>query len=258
VAITTEPQTKRRRWWVRGIIVVVSIVTAWHIFATFLWVAPPTHLRDLVPGNFLTSWMIPFFGQSWSVFAPEPINGNYTLEVRGMWTDGSGTTVTPWVNATKIELSMAQYNLAPPRAANLAVQQASQFKNAYDNLTADHRVIVALGYFKGNWRGRLEKKLDSYGTTSVVPPYMTQELYTDAYATQVARAVWGKQVQEVQFKVYRLNIAPFEDRHTRSLAPQPVQLANIGWRGVVTIAGQNQTDFAKIFNEARAKSGVEN
>jgi hypothetical protein len=253
-------EKKGRRWWVRVILVVVSLVTAWHVFATFLWVAPPTHLRDLVPGNFLTSWMIPFFGQSWSVFAPEPINGNYTLKVRAEWVDAGGkTTVTPWINATSIELSMAQDNLFPPRAANLAVQQASQFKTAYDNLTADHRVIVALGYFKGaDWRARLEKKLDSYGSTALVSAYMKQELYTDAYATQVARAVWGKQVEQVQFQVSRLNIAPFEDRKTPKRAPQPVQLADVGWRGVETLPGQSATDFARIFNEARVKAGIEN
>src|SRR5690625_6020841 len=33
------------------------------LFATFLWIAPSSALRDVVPGNALQSYMIPMFGQ---------------------------------------------------------------------------------------------------------------------------------------------------------------------------------------------------
>jgi hypothetical protein len=253
------PTSRGRRWAIRAVLMVCLALTAWHIFATFLWVAPVTPLRQIVPGRVLTQYMLPLYGQSWSVFAPDPINGNYTLKVRASWArQGSSEVVTGWVNATASELALSRDNPFPPRAANAAVQQASQFLDAYGTLNADSKNTVAKGYFEGSdWRKRLEDALTPAADGSSVNSYLSQEYYTDAYATQVAKAVWGSKVQQVQFEVSRTNIPDFDERNAGG-PPQPIQLANIGWRPPVEMPGQSDEHFAEIFNQARAKASNEN
>src|SRR5690625_2115613 len=78
-----QPVARRRLGAVKRTVTLVAVLfTAFHVFATFLCIAPSSPLRDVVPGNALQSYMIPMFGQSWSVFAPEPINGDYRLQIR--------------------------------------------------------------------------------------------------------------------------------------------------------------------------------
>ena len=118
--------------WVRVVALIAVLFTGWHVFASFLWIAPYSqNAREVVPGEMLTNYMIPLFGQSWSVFAPEPINGDYHFNVRATLDDGSETG---WVSATDVELSMIQYNLTPPRAGIQSSEVASSYKGAFDSM----------------------------------------------------------------------------------------------------------------------------
>jgi hypothetical protein len=244
---------------VRGAFVFVAILLLWHLLASFLWIAPySATARSVVPGNLLSQYMLPFFGQSWSVFAPEPINGDYTLKVRATVRDDEGERTTKWVDATQVELSMVQYNLFPPRAGIQSSEVASTFKDTWDALSADHRVIVGLNYYKGeDWVERLDEKLRSYGEegtegsgVDVVAPYLAAERMTLAYATQVAEAMWGDAVDTVQFEVYRQNIVPFEDRHNPDAERPPKQIAEVGWRAPIVLPGQSTSAFSDVFRSA--------
>ncbi len=240
----------------RVFLIVVALVAAWQILATFLWIAPPSGLRELIPGNLLQRYMIPMFGQSWSVFAPDPINGDYRLEVRAVVKQGKSEQTTRWVDATAAELALEHHHLFPPRAAIQSSELASEYKSAYDNLSADHKAVVALGYFKGDdWQNRLQTKLDSYGDTQVVGPYIAQEDKVIAYSTQVAEAAFGKGVVEVQFAISRQNVVPFQDRNVPNVQRPPVQTAPTGWRGTIVRPGQSSADFAATFRRAMAESG---
>jgi len=200
--------------------------------------------------------MIPMNGQSWSVFAPAPINGDYRLQVRAYVQNGTSSYTTPWVDATEVETSMLTHHLFPPRASIQSTELASRFKSSYDKLTADHKVVVKLGYFESDdWEQRLTSKLGSYGAQSAVDSYMREEHELSAYSTQVAYALWGTKVSRIQFVVSRRNVVPYGDRddpHARRPAPQ---VALTGWRGTVEEAGQSRSDFASVFRKAYAESG---
>ncbi|WP_285727938.1 DUF5819 family protein [Psychromicrobium xiongbiense] len=248
---TSTSTPVKRKPYVRVVMVLAVLLTAWHVAASFLWIAPYSDgARSAFPGGqpTLTAYMIPLFGQSWSVFAPEPINGNFTLKVRSSSTVNGQEQVTDWVDATAVELSMIQHNLFPPRAGIQAAELASEFKGAWDNLTADHKVIVGLNYTNGtDWSARLNDKLLSYGNPDVVNAYLIQETRVDRYATQVAKAIWGDKIERVQFQIYRQNITPFAQRNDPTVKPQPLQLANTGWRGLDAAPGQSSLDFAATF-----------
>ncbi|MFF1879522.1 DUF5819 family protein [Leifsonia sp. NPDC058230] len=229
-----------------------ALVTAWHVLASFLWIGPITPLRELIPGNALSSYMLPWFGQSWSVFAPAPINGDYRFHVRAVLADKSGNEiVTDWVAATDVELAMSHHTLFPARAANLGLKQASSLKAAWDALTPAQRKVAELNYFKGDdWLGRMQVALNEENknqNTDAVVRYIVQERYSDAYAVQVARAIWGDSVIRVQYQASRQNIIPFEDRHTPGAQKPALQFAPIGWRGLIVMPGQSEQEFADVF-----------
>ncbi|PDQ34662.1 MAG: hypothetical protein B5766_10060 [Candidatus Lumbricidophila eiseniae] len=250
----------RREPLVQMTFVTVALFTAWHIFASFLWISPVTPLRDIIPAKgLLTSYMIPWFGQSWSVFAPEPINGNYIFRVRATVKDASGNEqITKWVDATLAEFAMAEYNLFPPRGANLAIHQASLLFGAYGALTDEQKKFTGQDFFTGDvWLGDLYDKMGGQSSATATD-YIVQERYTDAYATQVSLALWGGKdvtVTKVQYDVGRQNVIPFDKRDDPNAKPEPYQPVITGWRGTIVMPEQSQSDFADTFVWAFNKSG---
>ncbi|MFC8598155.1 MULTISPECIES: DUF5819 family protein [unclassified Isoptericola] len=247
-----------RKWYVKVIAVGAILLTAWHIFASFLWISPPTPLRELVPGNLLSSYMIPWYGQSWSVFAPEPINGDYRFKVRAeIEQGGDTTTVTDWFTATDVEMGAARHNLFPPRGTSLGTQQASKLKGAWEKLTPEQKEIAALGFYEGDaWLGRMHAAMKEKGNEAAATDYIVQERYSDAYATQVARAVWGDDVVRVQYQVSRQNIVPFAQRNDPDAKrPDPTIVAT-GWRGLIDMPHQSDEAFANTFQAWMDGTGI--
>ncbi|WP_222847996.1 DUF5819 family protein [Ruania zhangjianzhongii] len=254
---TEEPREHTRLTTVKRVVILLgAFFTAWHIFATFLWIAPGSGLRDVVPGTLLHDYMIPMHGQSWSVFAPNPINGDYRLQVRAVTGSGEDAVETEWVDATAAEITMLTHNLFPPRASNAAMDVASRFKGAFDDLNEAQQEIVALGYYQGeDWRDRLQAALLEHGNEAAVMEYLETERLAGAYSTQVAQALWGEDVQQVQFIVSRQNVIPFAERNNPDAERPAVQPAPTGWRGPIVEPGQSQERFAEIFLTGVEESG---
>ncbi|MGO1839103.1 MAG: DUF5819 family protein [Candidatus Microbacterium stercoravium] len=238
-----ERNRPRRRLYVRIIMCGAALVTAWHVFASFLWIAPWAPIREVVGQDVLSSYMIPMFGQSWSVFAPEPVNGDYRFEVRAI-VDGEETE---WVSASDVELSMIRYNLFTPRAGIVGMDVSSQFKGAWGDLTDEQKDVAELNYFKADWEARMADAMKEYDDSTDVASYIEQEHRATAYATQVALAIWGDDVERVQFSATRQNVIPFNDRHDPDAERPGIQYSPTGWRGLVINEGQSQEAFTDVF-----------
>ncbi|MGO2112577.1 MAG: DUF5819 family protein [Pseudoclavibacter sp.] len=240
----------------RAVIVLLSAFTAWHVFASFLWIGPYNNIRQAIPGDMLQQYMIPMFGQSWSVFAPEPINGDYRLQIRATLGDEEGARETDFVDATAAEFAMLAYNLTPPRASIHANEVTSTLFNAYKGLSDEQKEIVALGYYSGNdWDDRLDAALEVTGDPASARAYFDAEQTVTAYATQAAYAVWGEEVTYVQFVVSRQNVIPYEQRNDPDAQRPAVQPVPTGWRGPVELPGQSRDNFANVFLRALELSG---
>ncbi|MGI6879938.1 DUF5819 family protein [Microbacterium sp. gxy059] len=243
--------TRRGRPLRRIVLVVLSLLTAWHIFATFLWVAPDSHLRDIVPGEkTLSGYMLPMFGQGWSVFAPSPVNGDYRVEVRAAYEDETGEVVeTDWVDATAVERSRAHHHLAPSRSAKLSIVYGQRLYKAYGDLDDAQKEIVGYNYFKDDWETRQRDALE--GDDKEASGYIRDERRVIAYATQVAYAVWGEQdFSRVQVRVSRQAIVPFDERDNPDYERKDPIVRDIGWRAPVEREGQSRDDFASYFCSA--------
>jgi hypothetical protein len=232
-------------------------LTAWHVLASFLWIAPAGPARDVIPGDTLSKYMLPMFGQSWSVFAPEPVNGDNRMFVRAVVKKDGKEITKDWIPVTDIETQMMTHKLFPARAANQSIDLASDYRSAYQKLDEAQQRIAGLNYYKDNWTDRLSETLrapvDAKGkavTTDkagMVPGYVDADFRSVRYATQVARAVWGRDVVRVQYRMERQNVIPFADRNDPEAKRPSVQYTPTGWRGVQVAAHQNDADFAKTF-----------
>lgn len=255
-----DPLPPKPKIWVRLVALIAVILAAWHIFASFLWIAPYSeNAREVVPGDLLTSYMIPFFGQSWSVFAPEPINGDYHFNVRAVIVGADGEErETGWVSATDVELSMIQYNLVPPRAGIQSSEVASGYKDAFDRMEEVDRAIIGGDFAVDEWEIGLRAALEQQDDEQVsalapdvrearIDELLAEEHRSTAYATQVAKAIWGDDVRQVQYRVSRQNIVPFAQRHDPGAQrPEPMVVLP-GWRGPVVEPGQDEDNFADVF-----------
>lgn len=233
----------------RILVLIAVALTGWHLFATFLWVAPRSELRDVVPGDALREYMLPMFSQSWSVFAPTPISGDYYFEVRAAVEQDGELEVTEWVRASDVEQSLATYRPFPPRAAKGGFNQARAFYVEWQDLQTDAKEIARLNYYKGeDWSDRLRTGLLSQTeATADVENYLQEERRSLAYATQVALAVWGEDVERIQFKASRQAIIPWSQRDDPEVERPEPRVSNPGWRGLVVEEGQSQEAFTDYF-----------
>lgn len=246
----TRPDQRRRlrQWLSNGAAGGVLLLTGWQIFASFLWIAPPTAMRQLVPGDTLERYMLPWFGQSWSVFAPDPINGDNEILVRARISGDNGTP-TAWVNATDVEYALAWHNPFPPKAATMGAHQAASFRDAWGALNTQQQQAVGQSFDN---EPALERALEHLGQGAAAATYLQEDERTAAYATEVAYSIWGSSVETVQFRVQRHDIVPFADRNDPNpQRPAPV-VSPTGWRAVTVPFTRADDGFRRTFQKAWA------
>ncbi|WP_217178589.1 DUF5819 family protein [Streptomyces sp. AC495_CC817] len=251
-ASAEQPAAARPKpaWWVKLIALAACLLTLWHVFASFLWIAPYSALREIPTQEVLAGYMLPMFGQSWSVFAPEPINGDYHFNVRAVIEEDGEEIETGWVSATDVELSMIRYNLFPPRAGIQSSEVASGQMNAYNKLNEKQQAVAALDFAKDDgeaWMRRTFEELE--GSDNPDPTaYMAEEHLATAYATQVAYAIWGADaVIKVQYRVSRQNVVPYAQRNDPNAQRPDPTFSTTGWRLPIEEEGQNRGNFADVF-----------
>lgn len=245
-AAVAEPRP-RPKWWVRLIAFAACLLTLWHIFASFLWIAPYSALREIPSQEVLSGYMLPLFGQSWSVFAPEPINGDYHFNVRAVIDEDGEEIETGWVSATDVELSMIRYNLFPPRAGIQSSEVASGQMNAYNKLDEKQQAVAALDFAAEDWEEWMVRSFEELEGESSTEAYMREEHLATAYATQVAYAVWGDDVVRVQYRVSRQNVVPYAERNDQGAQRPDPTFSTTGWRAPVEEEGQSRDDFGVVF-----------
>src|SRR5699024_9815937 len=135
----TEDTPRPRSAVQRTLMVIAMAITAFHLFASFLWIASSSTTSAALPVDPLTKYIIPMGGQASSLYAPEPINGDYYFDVRAVITTDAGEKTTEWVRATDVELDHSTYKLFPPRSAGLGIGVASDIKGSWEDLPDDQK-----------------------------------------------------------------------------------------------------------------------
>ncbi len=233
-----------------GLAFVLVGVLAIHFGVTFLWNAPPNPVKDVVGGQ-VSSYMRPFFVQNWSLFAPDPINTEEEILVRARvpGADGDGE-VTPWVSATEREWLVVDHNPMPSRASRLSSNLHRRLMSAWRGLSEEQRLVLTEPYDDMvDWTplaDDLKAAPGGAGDTRVATMVRADRVAT-AYATQVARSLWGEGVDAVQIRLRSTPVPRWPDRFGPDPDPATASVRQFGWRPVLVADGQDDDAFARAF-----------
>jgi hypothetical protein len=236
----------RRSAWVRGAAVVLALVLSFHFAATALWVSPAGPIYGAV-APVMNSYMQPFFQQHWSIFAPNPIDGDYTFLLRARWTDRSTGQLrtSDWVDVTTPEWNGILHNPLHPRSDLTTAGLSEVLGDDQDNLIDNQASIAERDYSHSGWDQLLADLSAQKGADpDWLKSYVRDQRVAAAFATQYAYARWGPDVEAVQIRLNYTPVPDFEDRADKDA--QPVSFFTyFGWRPTVVFDGQSQKYFAE-------------
>jgi hypothetical protein len=236
----------RRSAWVRGAAIILALALSFHFAATALWVSPAAPLYDAL-APVLTPYMQPFFQQGWSLFAPNPYQGDHTFLLRARLTDRSTGQLrtSDWVDVTRREWSGILHNPLHPRSDLYTDGLYSILNDDRDNLIDKQASICERDYSHSGWDQLLADLSAQKGADpDWLESYVRHERVAAAFATQYAYALWGPDVEAVQIRIGYTPVPNFEDRAGQDAQPTSV-FTSFGWRPTVVFDGQSQKYFAE-------------
>ena len=100
---------------------VASTLVGLHMLAVTLAAVPTNAVSEAFDPQ--TDYLSPFFGQSWRLFAPNPIDDDNTLLVQGAYVDDGGNLQsTEWINWTEVEQDVIEHRLVGGRAGYISTK----------------------------------------------------------------------------------------------------------------------------------------
>ena len=104
-----------------GFAAVASTLVGLHMLAVTLAAIPTNPVSDAFDPQL--DYLRPFFGQSWRLFAPNPIDEDKTLLLQGAYVDDDGDLqTTSWINWTKVEQDVIEHRLVGGRAGYISTK----------------------------------------------------------------------------------------------------------------------------------------
>lgn len=234
----------------RILAIAVCALLAWHFLATATWNSAPNAVRATIGQQNLQAWMIPLFGQSWSVFAPNPGSVNQSLEVRAQ----IGDTTTEWYSLTTRSAEHdVQGHLVPSRMYLNDFILADRFYDAALELPLAVRDRAGADLENDEWWLALEEDLRAASSTDIdskIESFLRYERTAMGLVSEVAIARWGSEVTAVQVRVVMTPVVRFAERGTD--AETKVTSFTDGWRPPLRVEGIDTTVFDSMFAEEGA------
>ncbi len=117
-----------------GILFMLAMI-GFHLLVLFLFNAPPNAVRIAVEPE-MNAYIMPFFYQDWSFFAPTPIDHDFSLLARLRLADGK---MTPWADISTPMIRAWQQN-------RLSAQEmlVTGVSNAMQDAARNHDVMNAI------------------------------------------------------------------------------------------------------------------
>lgn len=211
---------------------VIATVVAFVVIAgTALIVSPVgTPLRSEV-----RSVALPYFGQTWRVFAPNILKSDRSLEFRVGWRDDNGDMVrSGWVNITQIEQRTAEGNPLPSRIQKPSWNASGVLLERYNKLDEEQRTRVRDTFIEVN-QGEFgaipdATLIEQLGTDDGdVIRYLRMDYMMMRMTTLYGTAGFNEQIERVQWRV--VNHRPNDFTHRFDDEDQYVPyITTFGWR----------------------------
>ncbi|MCF3177216.1 hypothetical protein IPZ61_28355 [Streptomyces sioyaensis] len=171
----------------------LAVVVAIHLAMMFLHVAPSNTLSRQ-QGALISDYVYPEYEQNWKLFAPNPLQQNIAVQVRGqLRTEDGAVRTTGWTDLTARDGRAILHNPLPSHT------QQNQLRRAWELFSSSHnaqnrpvgprgelseryiRRLVLLR-MEGEWTrggGRVEQIQVRSQTTAVTPPPWSAEKISD-------------------------------------------------------------------------------
>lgn len=224
-----EPQHLTRGARATGIVASLVLIVA--MLGTLLVVSPEgTPMRSAV-----RSAALPYFGQTWRVFAPNILKINRVFEIRAQWRDDDGELVTSgWVSVTDIEQRDVGGNLMPSNIRKASWNASGTYLQRYNTLDNAQRERVRDTFIKaidGQFRPiPVEDLIADLGEDDAdVIRFLRMDYMLMRYATMYATAGFGEDIERVQWRVVRQRPNDFTHRFDEKQQFEP-DSTTFGWR----------------------------
>lgn len=242
------PETVRDtpvRSWQRHLVAVLAVVAVLHSAILVLWLAPSSPARSAVGTSNLTTYVNPYFQQSWGVLDPSAQFLDESFRMRAHVKDDSTgkDRVTEWIDVTSAEGGALRHTLDPARVHVIARKLATNLNGAMYDLNAAQRKLVQTNYITtplSTLRGRLAEA----GDRPAVDTYMKYDLMATRFASMYAKAKFsGTTILEVQYLIGRRKVPSYADRKDTSLKDQKFAQFAFGYRAAFKGSYEAQSAF---------------
>jgi hypothetical protein len=216
---------------------VASTIVGLHMLAVSLAAVPTNPVSDAFESQL--DYLSPYFGQSWRLFAPNPVDEDRTLLVQGAYVDDAGKLrVTPWVNWTKVEQDVIEHRLIGGRAGYITSKFYGALDEEYQEMAPEQEVASerTSPVAPPSW-AQLEAVLAQVGPDDDdLEDYLDYDRAAARLATNVIDAGAGGKfdITAVRYALREQGVTPYEDRHgseaERKAARPPAEVRIGGWR----------------------------
>ena len=184
-------------------------------------------------------YLRPFFGQSWRLFAPNPVDEDKVLLVQGAYVDDDGTLrATPWVNWTSVEQDVIEHRLVGGRAGYITTKFYGALDEEFRELESPEQKAFserASALAPPSWE-ELRDYLARIGPDEDdLADYLRYDQAAARLATNVVNARWpSRDVTAVRYALSEQGVVPYDARHGTKAERQgarPAPTIRIGgWR----------------------------
>lgn len=218
---------------------VAVLVVALYVLLSLSYVAPAGAFKSATAG--LAAAGRPYFSQTWNVFAPNILKANIELEITAQWRGPDGELQQgEWFSATALELQSAAGQPVPSRIVKQTWNLIRAYNTRFLALNAEQRDVVRDTFIRGDggdgYAARSEEslvaELDALGGDHAdVIRLLRYDALLKEYATYLATAYYGEDVERVRWRLVSERPNTFEQRLSDEAEFQP-DIRAFGWRQV--------------------------
>ena len=217
---------------------VAGAIILFYGLVSLSYVAPDGAFKSATAG--LAALGRPYFSQSWNVFAPSIMKSNFELQITAAWRDDDGELVEgEWFSATQLELNVVAGQPLPSRIVKQTWNLIRSYNTRFVALNAEQRDVVRNTFIKGDgetFTARTEEdilaELDALGDNHAdLTRLMRYDALLTEYATYLATAYYGEEIERVRWRMWTDRPNSFEERDSEVAEFEPAIRA-FGWRQV--------------------------
>ncbi|WP_455409894.1 DUF5819 family protein [Streptomyces hiroshimensis] len=219
----------------------ISLALAFHFGMTAIYHTPFNPVKEKYNKE-ISSYMLPYFGQDWHLFAPDPVDKDLGVLVRAKMRKPDGSTVTTqWSDATSPGLQeLYDARFWPSRESRLSSGVPTQLDSWRDTelekIRKKNRPESAPGKEPGKEPEEEKlKDLDPPLTQNEKDNRESAVRYAQSFASACAAKLWGTGVESVQVRIVSNEFPRFSQRYARD-AKGKISYYDLPWMKPIKVA----------------------